>query len=372
VRELLREYGVPVPRGAVASTVSETEGAARELGTPVVIKAQVLTGGRGKAGGVVRASTPLEARAAAQEILAKRVGGYPVARVLVVAAVDIAKEYYVAITVDRSAQRVSCMVSAAGGIDIEEIAKKSPEKIVTLGFEPESNGVLPRAELEPIFGDRAEEAAGIIERLYALFCAKDLSLLEINPLVVAKDGTMLALDAKAVADDNALYKHPDIEKLRNPEEYTDEESAARRAGLSFISLTGSIGCMVNGAGLAMATMDLITLLGGRPANFLDVGGSSNPEKVVAAFRILLANPAVKVVLVNIFGGITRCDDIARGIVAARESLHITPPLVVRLTGTNEAAGRKLLLEAGIAGMTGMTEAVQRAIDEERKPHEHTH
>jgi succinyl-CoA synthetase beta subunit len=288
--------------------------------------------------------------------------GFTVSGILVAPALTIAHEYYVAITVNRSTKHIDCIVSDAGGVDIEETAARTPEKIVTIPFTEDSSGVPDTDRLKPIFGSRAAEVAIVISRLFKLFRDKDCSLVEVNPLVItAPDAAIVALDAKIVIDDSALYKHPDLEAMRNPEEYSADELEAQRCKLSFVGLDGSVGCMVNGAGLAMATMDLIQLAGGRPANFLDVGGSSNPEKVLGAFRILLANRSVKSILVNIFGGITRCDDIARGIIMAKEQLQMSIPLVIRLTGTNEDKGRELLGSAGITALGEMSEAVRQAV-----------
>jgi succinyl-CoA synthetase beta subunit len=302
-----------------------------------------------------------ESLEAARRIFALHINGFAVEHVLVVEALAIAAEYYAAIAVDRSAKSIVCIVCAAGGVDIEETARRSPEEIITLPFPEHATGEIPAEALALVFGDHAAAASHIIAKLYRLLCENDCSLVEVNPLVLTKDGKLVAADAKIVIDDSALYRHSDLEALRNREEYTADELDARSANLSFVGLDGSVGCMVNGAGLAMATMDLIQLAGGRPANFLDVGGSSNPEKVISAFKILLANPSVRAILVNIFGGITRCDDIARGIIAAKEQLHPAVPLVIRLTGTNEEEGRQLLGNAGITALTDMTEAVRQAV-----------
>jgi succinyl-CoA synthetase beta subunit len=360
----LAKYGCAVPRGIVASTDDEVTPAMRALGGSVVVKAQVLSGKRGKAGGVRFASTPEEARKAAADLLCSRINGMYVRNVLVAEALHIKKEFYIALTVDRRTRSVACMVSASGGMDIEDVAQNNPDEIFTctLPARPLREPV-PTSALEPVFANReiAALAARAISSLHRLFCENDCLLAEVNPYVLTEDGSFVAADAKITVDDNALYRHPDLEVLRNDDEYGESETAARRAGLSFVGLDGSIGCMVNGAGLAMATMDIILLSGGKPANFLDVGGSSNPQKVVDAFRILSADKNIKVVLVNIFGGITRCDDIARGILRARELVRGVPPLVVRLTGTNEDEARALLAGAGIESVRDMYSAVKSAV-----------
>ncbi|MDD5676190.1 MAG: succinate--CoA ligase subunit beta, partial [Chitinivibrionales bacterium] len=318
-----------------------------------------------KAGGVKSAASPAAVAQAARDIFALHISGYPVERVLVAEALQIKQEYYFGLTIDRNARGVRCILSAAGGIDIELTAQEAPQKIVSVLLPPYFPGQkyeVP-SELLRVF-EAQESAAAAAEALAALirlFNENDCSLVEVNPYILTIDNKLIAADAKIVLDDNALFKHPDLEALQNREEYSEDERAARRANLSFVGLTGDIGCMVNGAGLAMATMDLIELFGGRPANFLDVGGSSNSQKVVAAFKILLANKTIKVVLVNIFGGITRCDDIAAGIILAKQELGITLPLVVRLTGTNEEQGRKMLSEAGLAAEAAMAAAVRQAV-----------
>jgi succinyl-CoA synthetase beta subunit len=353
-----------MPRGIVADTPEGAAAAAAELGTASVVKAQVLTGGRGKAGGVRRVSSPGEAAAAARDILGRAFKGMPATRVLVVEAVDIEEEYYAGFTVDRTAKAPVLIFSGAGGMDIEEVSATRPEKILrmpvaaagSLDPEPVSrllSGVLGGGQIGP--------AADILARMYALFREKDCSLVEVNPLALTRGGQLIAADAKVVIDDNALAKHPELQALRNDEEFSEDEIEAQKAGLSFVSLEGEIGCMVNGAGLAMATMDGIKSAGGTPANFLDVGGSSNPQKVLDAMRILLRNEKLKVILVNIFGGITRCDDVARGILMAREKLHISVPMVIRLTGTNEEKAHAILRDAGLVATRDMGEALRRAV-----------
>jgi succinyl-CoA synthetase beta subunit len=364
-KSLLRDYGISVPEGKVADTPAEAETIAREVGCPVMVKAQVLVGGRGKAGGVKMAADPKEAAARARDILGMKIKGIEVQRVLVARAVDIAAEYYVSLTVDRAAKAVQCIASASGGMEIEEIAVKEPHKIIRFALDPEQGLVrgrhfdaLAHAFTAPAV---AEQAWRIVEGMSRLFLEKDCSLVEINPCALTRAGSLVAADAKVIFDDNALYRHPELESLRSPEEYGEDEMDAKSSGLSYVGLDGTIGCIVNGAGLSMATMDLIKYFGANPANFLDVGGSSNPEKVLNALRIISKNPRVSAILINIFGGITRCDDIARGILMAREKLSIPVPLTIRLIGTNEKEGRQLLEAAGIDAYTDLTEAVQAVV-----------
>ena len=363
---LLREYGIPVPDGSVASTPAEARSIARKIGGTVMVKAQVLVGGRGKAGGVKMATSPEEAEARARDILGMKIKGIEVTKVLVARAVDIASEFYVSLTVDRSARSVQCIASASGGMGIEEVAAREPEKIVRIALDPEAGLVKARHfdALARAFSGKgvAEQAWDIVENMYRLFSDKDCSLVEINPCALDRAGNLVAADAKIIFDDNALYKHPELESFRSTEEYSADEMDARSNGLSYVGLDGSIGCIVNGAGLSMATMDLIKFAGGSPANFLDVGGSSSPDKVFHALRIILKNPRVTAVLINIFGGITRCDDIARGILMAREKLTLRVPLVIRLIGTNEKEGRELLAAAGIDAYDDLSEAVKGVVD----------
>ncbi len=332
-----------------------------------MIKGQVLTGGRGKAGAVRAVSSKEEAESVAREILTMSVKGFPVQQLLVTELVDIHTEYYAAITVDREARSVVLIISSAGGMNIEEVAVREHEKIRRFAMTgvqgSDSMDTLARW-LSVSFPVQAlcAQAVQIMQNMYRLFRDKDCSLVEINPLVHTAQDRLIAADAKIVFDDNGVEKHPDIARLSNPEEYTDDELEARAAGLSFVSLSGEIGCMVNGAGLAMATMDGIKLAGGSPANFLDVGGSSNPQKVLDAMRILLRNKQLKVILINIFGGITRCDDIAKGILLARYQLGITVPIIIRLIGTNEERGRNMLNEAGLIVTRYMTDAIQDAVN----------
>ena len=364
-REILRRYGIPVPDGDVATTPDEARAIAQRLGGRVVVKAQVHAGGRGKAGGVKLAKDPTEAAAHARQILGMTIKGLAVRKVLVVPAADIASESYVGMTVDRGSQRPVLMVSAAGGVDIEAVAAETPTQIQRLAVDPRY-GLLSHQALGlalKLYRDvaQARAAADIIQRLYTAFYAVGASLAEINPLATTPDGKVVALDAKIVVDDNELERRPEIAALRDPEGEAASELAAREAGLSFIKLDGTVGCCVNGAGLAMATMDLVKYYGGEPANFLDIGGSSNPQKVVAALRIITADPSVRAILFNIFGGITRCDDVANGIVEATRLLPLKVPMVIRLTGTNEREAIVILTRAGYTALTDMDEAVKQAV-----------
>jgi len=365
-REILARFGIPFPRGAVASTPQQATAIAEQLGGgPVMVKAQVHTGGRGKAGGVKLAKTPAEAAVHASRILGMTIHDLPVQKVLVVPAADIVSESYLGVIVDRAAQRPVVLASAAGGMDIEEVAARTPERIQRVPVDPRY-GLLPHQATALAFGlyrDLAQvrAAADIAEKLYAAFYAVGASLVEINPLITTPDGRVVALDAKLVVDDNELSRRPDIAALRDLSAEAPSERQARDNALSFIKLNGSVGCCVNGAGLAMATMDLVKFYGGEPANFLDIGGSSNPDKVVAALQIIAGDPGVKSILFNIFGGITRCDDVANGIVQATQKFALKVPLVIRLTGTNDTAAIAILTKAGFAAQTDMDDAVQRAV-----------
>jgi succinyl-CoA synthetase beta subunit len=364
-REILRGYGIPVPEGDVAETPDQARAIAARLGGPVVVKAQVHAGGRGKAGGVQLAQNPAQAAGHAAKILGMTIKGLTVRKVLVAPAADIATESYVGIIVDRISQRPVLMVSAAGGIDIEEVATQTPERIHRVAVDPRY-GLLPHQALGlglKLYRQmgQARAAADIMQRLYTAFYAVGASLAEINPLVTTPAGAVTALDAKIVIDDNELERRPDIAALRDSSAEAPSEVAAREAGLTFIKLEGFVGCCVNGAGLAMATMDLVKYYGGEPANFLDIGGSSNPQKVVAALRIITADASVRAILFNIFGGITRCDDVANGIVQATRQFPLKVPLVIRLTGTNEALAIEILTQAGFSALTDMDEAVQQAV-----------
>ena len=364
-RSLLKAAGIPVPDGDVATTPDEAEAIAAGIGRPVVVKAQVHAGGRGKAGGVKLAADPGEARRYAQAILGMQIKGLVVEKVLVVPASDIASESYVGVIIDRASQRPVIMVSPAGGVDIEEVAAKTPEKIFKVAVDPRF-GLLPHQAMGLAFElyddlGRVRRAATIMQQLYRAFVHVGASLAEINPLITTPGGEVIALDAKIVVDDNELDRRADIAALRDVSSEAASEVEAREAGLSYIQLEGDVGCCVNGAGLAMATMDLVKHYGGEPANFLDIGGSSSPEKVITALRIITRDPKVKSILFNIFGGITRTDDVANGIVAATRSIDIRCPIVIRLTGTNEAIAVDILRNAGFEALTDMDEAVQQAV-----------
>ena len=369
-RDLLRRFDLPVPAHAVAATPEAAVDAARGFGFPVVLKAQVLAGGRGKAGGVKLVRDPEAARAAAASILGMRIKDLAVRSVLVAPAVDIARELYVGITLDRGQGRPVLMLSAAGGVDIEEVAASTPEKIHKVHLDPlrglpaHTARRLAFAVLED--GKSALGLARLCVRLAAAYEALDATLVEVNPCVVTKQGEILALDAKINLDDNALGRHADLEALRDLEAEDGRETKARGKGLSYIHLDGDVACVVNGAGLAMATMDLIQHHGGRPANFLDIGGSSNPEKVITALEIIQSDPNVRAILFNIFGGITRCDDVAKGLLQAIATQPPRVPLVVRLIGTNEDIAREMLKDAAMETATGMDEVVQKAIAAARR------
>lgn len=365
-RKIFRDHGLPVPPERVAATPQEAEAVARELGGSVVVKAQVHVGGRGKAGGVKLARDPAAAREAAEKILGMDIKGLTVGKVLLAPAVDIADEAYVGIIVDRSSKRPVLMVSPAGGVDIEEVARDTPEKIHKVEIDPRY-GLLNHQAMALGFAlyddvSRVRAAARLFQRLYNAFGAIDASLAEVNPLIVTGSGELQAIDAKVNLDDNALFRHPEFEDLRDPSAEDSAETEAREKGLSYVKLDGTVGCIVNGAGLAMATMDLIKYYGAEPANFLDIGGSSNPEKVVNAMRIILSDHNVKSILFNIFGGITRCDDVANGIVTALKQLEVDVPIVIRLTGTNEKEALQILESVGLPATSSMDEVVQKAIE----------
>ena len=366
-KEFFVAAGMPVPPGRVVTSAEDAFKAAGEIGKPVVVKAQVLVGGRGKAGGVKLARDAAEARDRAAEILGMDIKGETVEKVLIAEAVDIAKEIYVGIVLDRSTQKPLIMSSSEGGVEIEIVAKENPEAIHRVSVDPSLGlmGFEARNIAMKLDGDFkvARQIASIIQKLYAVYVDTDASLAEINPLIVTPEGEVKAIDAKINIDDSALYRHKDIEEMRDLSAEDAGELKARDAGLSFVRLSGSVGCIVNGAGLAMATMDLVKHYGGEPANFLDIGGSSNPEKVVNALNIILEDKSVKSILFNIFGGITRCDDVARGLLAAFEQLNLDLPVVVRLTGTNEEEGKKILSElTSLHAADTMDDAVKKAIE----------
>jgi len=364
-KEIFRGFGIPVPPGEIATTPEEAHRIAAGFGGTVVVKAQVHAGGRGKAGGVKLARSADEAREHASRILGMEIKGLPVEKVLVTPAEEIDTEAYVGIIVDRASKRPVFMVSAEGGVDIEEVAATNPEAIRKLEVDPRF-GLLPHQAylLATALYDGIEQqrvAARIMQQLYEAFLESGASLAEINPLITTPDGEVKAIDAKVNIDDNELFRRPEIEALRDESSEAPSEVQAREAGLTFIKLDGNVGCCVNGAGLAMATMDLVKFYGGDPANFLDIGGSSNPEKVVNALRIITSDPSVRVILFNIFGGITRCDDVANGIVTATRQIEMGVPIVIRLTGTNEEKAVEILEGAGFSAMTDMDEAVKKAV-----------
>ena len=365
-KALFRDYAIPTTEGVVITDAQQAAAAVDSVGLPAVLKAQVHVGGRGKAGGVKLVHERAQAEPVARQILALNIKGLPVRKVLVAPAAEIAKEVYLSVLIDRGARTAVFIGCADGGVEIEETAKTAPEKILRLEVEAVSLSDLPLEEALPfaqqLFADakQAGQAADIMAKMAKLFLEKDCSLVEINPLIVDGAGNVVALDAKVLLDDNALYRHDDLVELRDPDSEDMDELAAKQIGLSFIRLDGNIGCMVNGAGLAMATMDTIKHFGGEPANFLDVGGSSDPKKVVAAFQMILKDPKVKVILINIFGGITRCDDIAKGILASLEQFEVKVPIVVRLVGTNETEGRRLLEGTDLITVATLEEGATRA------------
>ena len=365
-KEIFAAHGLAVPAGKVATTVDEAEAIAKEIGGPVMVKAQVHVGGRGKAGGVKYADDAAAARAHAEKILGMDIKGLTVEKVLVTSAVDIDEEYYVGLLLDRASKKPMFIVSAAGGVDIEEVAAKTPEKIHKLVVDPrygaqayQARALAFAASSDPAVVKGMTKA---LMTLYRIFRETDASLVEINPFVKTKDGKVWAVDAKLNVDDNALFRQPEIVEMRDLSAEDESEMEAKEAGLSFVKLEGNVGCLVNGAGLAMATMDLVKHFGGRPANFLDIGGSSNPDKVVTAMKIILRDKAVKAILFNIFGGITRCDDVAAGLLKATEMLDVPVPIVVRLTGTNEEQAREMLKGSPLHPAVTMDEAVQKALE----------
>jgi succinyl-CoA synthetase beta subunit len=369
------EYGIPVPQGQVASSVSEAEHAAQALGGERwVVKAQVHAGGRGKAGGVKLVSSMSELRSEADRLLGSNLvthqsgaEGQPINQLLVEGVSDIARELYLSVVVDRGSRRVVFMASTEGGMDIEEVAASTPEKIISVAVNP-TVGLQAFQTRQVAFalglaGTQVRELGSIMMALYKLFCERDASMLEINPLVVTGEGHLIALDAKVNLDDSALYRQPHMAELRDPSQEDEREYRAQQHDLNYIRLDGNIGCMVNGAGLAMATMDLIKLCGGDPANFLDVGGGTTAAKVAEAFKLILSDEKVEAILVNIFGGIVRCDLIAEGIIAAVKEVETKVPVVVRLEGTNVELGRRMLAESGLAieAIDQLTEAAQRVV-----------
>lgn len=364
-KQIFSHYGIPIPRGGVAATASEAKQIAEELGGRVVIKAQVLVGGRGKAGGIKVAKDPAEAEQFTTQILSMEIKGLPVRKVLVDEAASIEQEIYLGITNDRAAQQPVIMASAAGGVEIEDVAKTNPEKIIKLHINPFvgikdyhtrdiAAGIdLPR-EYWKSFGE-------LLKGLWQVYNDNDATLAEINPLIIGEDKRLVALDGKMLIDDNALFRHPELSEMRDSDEDAPSEVEARKYGLTFIKLDGNIGCMVNGAGLAMASMDILKLFGGDPANFLDIGGGAGADKVAAALRIILSDPNVKAILFNIFGGITRCDEVARGILTAISEVNPKVPMVVRLVGTNAKEGRAMLADAHMITAETLVDAAQKAV-----------
>jgi len=364
-RNLFSEYGIPIAEGDVSPTSEGALKIAHKTGFPVVIKAQVLVGGRGKAGGVKVVGNEADLVTEFNRIKALNIKGYTVETLLVAKAIDIKKEYYLAVTIDNIKGDVVIIASADGGVEIEETAKTHPDRIIK--FYMQGVKTLDEARWAPVaaqlFSDvrLQKSCTSILQKLLKLFFDKDCSLVEINPFVINGEGNLMAADAKVILDDNALDRHPELVALRDMKYEDADELEAKEKGLSFVKLEGNVGCIVNGAGLAMGTMDAVNLLGGKPANFLDVGGSSNPTKVLNALSIILRNKDIKVILINIFGGITRCDDIANGILTALKQINIPVPLVIRLTGTNEKEAKALLTSAGLTTFTSMRQAVTEAV-----------
>jgi succinyl-CoA synthetase beta subunit len=364
-KEILARHGVALLEGIVATTPAEARAAAERIGSPVVVKAQVLVGGRGKAGGVKLAATPAEAEARAAEIIGLVIKGVTVRTLLVVPAAEIAKEYYLGLILDRASKAVTVIASADGGVEIEETAKTNPGAVLRLPLHPliglQEHNVRRVAFFLGLAPEQRKAFGPIMRGLYDAFIASDADLAEINPLVATPGGELLALDAKIVLDDSALPRHPDLEAMRDLAEEEPSEIAAREAGINFIKLDGNIGCMVNGAGLAMTTMDLVKLAGGEPANFLDIGGGAKADRVAAAFAIILDDPRVQAILVNIFGGITRGDEVARGIVEARATLQRTVPMVVRIVGTNAVEAADILRQANLITADSLDDAAAKAV-----------
>jgi succinyl-CoA synthetase beta subunit len=369
-KELFRRFGIPASDGRIAKTPEDARAAAEELGGQVVVKAQVLTGGRGKAGGIKLADGPDEAAEHAQAILGMDIRGHVVRRVWIEKASEIAKEYYLSVTFDRGEKKPLFMFTKEGGIDIEEVAAKRPDALVRLHIDP-LEGFQPYQARWLVFGagiddpGEQKQILTIIQRLYEAFVGADSMFCEINPLIVTPDGEVKALDSKFTVDDNALYKHPDIADMRDLDAYPPEERAAREKGVTYVKLDGVVGILGTGAGLVMSTLDVIALAGGKPANFCDLGGGGDAEGVVDALEIISADPQVKSILFNIFGGITRCDEVARGILQALERIEIDEPIVVRLDGTNAEEGRRLLAEAAPKNLyvePTMLDAAKRAVE----------
>ncbi len=369
-KELFRRGDIPVSDGKLAVTPAEARAAAEELGGPVVVKAQVLTGGRGKAGGIKLAADPDEAEARAEEILGLDIRGHVVRKLWIEKASEIAKEYYLSVTFDRGAKQPLLMFTTQGGVDIEEVAASSPEALVRLHVDP-FEGFQPWHARALVFSggvddpDEQKQISAIAAKLYGAFVDFDAMLAEVNPLIVTPAGEVKALDSKFTVDDNALFRHPDVAEMRDPEAYPPEERAAREKDVTYVKLDGEVGILGNGAGLVMSTLDVIVLVGGRPANFCDLGGGGDAKGVVDALEIITGDPQVKAIFFNIFGGITRCDEVARGILQALGQMQIQQPIVVRLDGTNAVEGRALLEEAAPSNLhveATMLSAAKRAVE----------
>jgi succinyl-CoA synthetase beta subunit len=369
-KQLFAEHGIPIPRGQMTMNASEAKSIAEELGGRVVVKSQVLVGGRGKAGGIRLVNSPAEAEEVATQILGMKIKGLPVRKVLIDEAADIKTEIYLGITNDRNRRCPVMIASAEGGVEIEEVAKTHPDKIVRVWVDPllglQEYQARYLAACTEMPHENWRDFMSITKGLYRAFIQSDATLAEINPLVITADKRLLALDGKVVLDDNGLFRHPELAEMRDLDEEAPEEREARKYGLSYVKLDGEIGCMVNGAGLAMATMDVINLYGGSPANFLDIGGGASAEKVAAAIQIIIRDPDVKAVLFNIFGGITRGDEVARGILAALEKTPSKLPMVVRLVGTNAEEGRHLLANADMETAVSLADATEKAISAARE------
>jgi succinyl-CoA synthetase beta subunit len=369
-KELFRRFGIPVSDGRLATSAAESRAAAEELGGPVVVKAQVLTGGRGKAGGIKLADDPADAERKAEEILGLDIRGHVVRKLWIESASEIAKEYYLSLTFDRGTKQALFMLTTEGGVEIEEVAAEKPEALARLHVDP-LEGFQPYQARRLIYGagisdpGEQKQIAAIAERLYRCFVETDAMLCEINPLIVTPEGDVRALDSKFTVDDNALYKHPDIAEMRDPEAYPPEERAAREKGVTYVKLDGDVGILGNGAGLVMSTLDVIALVGGRPANFCDLGGGGDAQGVVDALEVITADPQVRSILFNIFAGITRCDVVARGILQALSEITIEHPIVVRFDGTNAEEGREILAEAAPPNLVvepTMLDAARKAVE----------
>ena len=369
-KELFRRFGIPTSDGRLASTPEEARAAAEELGGQVVVKAQVLTGGRGKAGGVKLADGPDDAEQKAKEILGLDINGHIVRRLWIESASEIAKEYYLSVTFDRGEKKPLFMLTREGGVEIEQVADETPEKLARLHIDP-LEGYQPYQARRLIYGagidepNEQKQVLDIVGKLYECFVETDALLCEINPLIVTPEGDVRALDSKFTVDDNALYKHPEIEEMRDPESIPPEERAAREKGVTYVKLDGEVGILGNGAGLVMSTLDVITLAGGRPANFCDLGGGGDAQGVVDALEVISGDPQVRSIFFNIFGGITRTDEVARGILQALGQMAIGHPIVVRLDGTNAEEGRQILADSGRENLhvePTMLEGAQRAVE----------